>query len=153
MLGDNILIEGGPFKINSLYTYSRRAKILVGTNSYLNGLRVSCSERVEIGKWCIFADTRITDSDQHGVAPDRWDPEAPVDSSPVVIKDNVWAGLATIILKGVTIGRNSVIAAGAVVTRDVPANCVVGGNPASVIKVFEEEEIKAAEDFFTGRGG
>ncbi|MEP6955368.1 MAG: DapH/DapD/GlmU-related protein, partial [Chthoniobacterales bacterium] len=55
-------------------------------------------------------------------------------SAPVVIGDNVWIGMNAIILKGVTIGENSVVAAGAVVSKSVPANVVVAGNPAVVVK-------------------
>jgi acetyltransferase-like isoleucine patch superfamily enzyme len=55
-------------------------------------------------------------------------------TSPVVIGDNVWIGANVIILKGVQIGSGSVLAAGAVVTKDVPARCVVAGNPAKVVK-------------------
>lgn len=53
---------------------------------------------------------------------------------PIVIRRNAWIGAAAIILPGVTIGENSVVAAGAVVSKDVPANTVVGGIPAKVIK-------------------
>ncbi|OLY79142.1 putative acetyltransferase [Smittium mucronatum] len=53
---------------------------------------------------------------------------------PIRICDNAWIGGGSIILPGVTIGKNSVVAAGAVVTKDVPENVVVGGNPAKVIK-------------------
>jgi maltose O-acetyltransferase len=56
---------------------------------------------------------------------------------PVNIGDNVWIGGRAIINPGVTIGDNAVIGSGAVVTKNVPANTVVGGNPASVIKVIE----------------
>lgn len=56
---------------------------------------------------------------------------------PVVVKDNVWIGGGSIILAGVTIGENSVIGAGSVVTRSVPANCVAVGNPCRVIRYFE----------------
>lgn len=50
------------------------------------------------------------------------------------IKDNVWIGMGAVILKGVTIGENSVVAAGAIVTKDVPPNVVVAGNPAQIVK-------------------
>ncbi|MDX8291305.1 maltose acetyltransferase domain-containing protein [Metabacillus indicus] len=56
---------------------------------------------------------------------------------PVTIGNNVWIGGAAVINPGVTIGDNAVIASGAVVTKDVPANTVVGGNPAKVLKVIE----------------
>lgn len=55
----------------------------------------------------------------------------------VVIKRNAWIGAAATILPGVTIGENAVVAAGAVVTKDVPANTIVGGVPAKVIKTIE----------------
>ncbi|MGM1299845.1 DapH/DapD/GlmU-related protein, partial [Enterobacter hormaechei] len=55
---------------------------------------------------------------------------------PVTIGDNVWIGGRAIINPGVTIGDNAVIASGAVVTKDVPANAVVGGNPAKIIKML-----------------
>lgn len=55
-------------------------------------------------------------------------------SHPIVIRDRVWIGANATILTGVTIGENAVVAAGSVVTEDVPANCLVGGVPAKVIK-------------------
>jgi acetyltransferase-like isoleucine patch superfamily enzyme len=57
-------------------------------------------------------------------------------SKPIVVKRNAWIGAAATILPGVTIGENSVIAAGAIVTSDVPANTIVGGVPARVIKTL-----------------
>ena len=61
-------------------------------------------------------------------------------ASPVEIKDNVWIGGGSIILPGVTIGENSVIGAGSVVNRSIPANCVAVGTPCKVIRYFDNEE-------------
>ncbi|MFV0400019.1 MAG: DapH/DapD/GlmU-related protein [Oscillospiraceae bacterium] len=58
--------------------------------------------------------------------------------APIVIGKNVWIGANATVLAGVRIGDNAVVAAGAVVTRDVPANAVVGGVPAKVLKVIDE---------------
>lgn len=58
---------------------------------------------------------------------------------PIVIKDRVWIGINVTICPGVTIGENSVIAAGSVVTKDVPPNVIVAGNPAKVIKQLDYE--------------
>lgn len=58
---------------------------------------------------------------------------------PIEIKDNVWIGGGSIILPGVTIGENSVIGAGSVVNRSIPANCVAVGNPCKVIRYFDTE--------------
>ena len=54
--------------------------------------------------------------------------------APIVIEDGAWLGAAVSVMPGVTIGRNAVVAANAVVTRDVPSNTVVGGIPAQVIR-------------------
>ncbi|OLY80013.1 putative acetyltransferase [Smittium mucronatum] len=61
---------------------------------------------------------------------------------PIRICDNVWVGGGSIILPGITVGKNSVVAAGAVVTKDVPENVVVGGNPAKVIKHIDNGQDK-----------
>ncbi len=67
----------------------------------------------------------------------------PADDLPIVIEDDVWVGADAIILKGVTIKTGSVIGAGSVVTKDVPAYSIVGGIPAKVIKMrFDENELK-----------
>jgi maltose O-acetyltransferase len=60
-------------------------------------------------------------------------------AKPIEIEDNVWIGGGAILLPGVKIGRNAVVGAGAVVSKDVPPNAVVGGNPARVIKVIKQE--------------
>lgn len=61
---------------------------------------------------------------------------------PVVIKDNVWIGANAVINPGVTIGDNVVIASGSIVTKDVPDNAVVGGNPAKILRMITEEDRK-----------
>ena len=71
-----------------------------------------------------FTDTSLR-IDQQGVS-----------TNPVVIGDDVWIGANAVVLPGVTIGRHVVVAAGAVVTKDVPDNCVVGGVPAKIIKTL-----------------
>ena len=60
------------------------------------------------------------------------------------IKRNAWIGARAVILPGVTVGENAVVAAGAVVTKDVPAMAVVGGVPAKILKVVPKEELQEA---------
>jgi maltose O-acetyltransferase len=60
-----------------------------------------------------------------------------MESRPVTIGKNVWLGAGSAILKGVNIGENSVVGFGAVVTDDVPPNCVVAGNPARIVKTLD----------------
>lgn len=63
-------------------------------------------------------------------------------AAPVQIGSHAWIGFNSIILKGVTIGDRSVVAAGSVVTHDVPADTLVGGNPARVLRTIAEPELQ-----------
>lgn len=61
---------------------------------------------------------------------------------PITIEDNVWIGGSAVILPGITIGENSIVAAGSVVTKNVPANIIVGGNPAKILRSINEQDYK-----------
>jgi len=101
------------------------------------GSRLSASDEIVIGNGVMMANgTFVTDSDWHTIY-DRTERDERV--TPVHIGDNVWLGDHSTVLKGVTIGENSVVAANSVVTRDVPANVVVAGNPAKVVKELDPE--------------
>lgn len=105
------------------------AQIAVGSQTYLNsGTRLHCRTAISIGARCMLAwDVHVIDSDYH-----RLD-GGTVDAA-VVIGDDVWIGTGAIVLKGVRIGDGAVVAAGSVVTRDVEAGTLVGGNPARVLR-------------------
>jgi acetyltransferase-like isoleucine patch superfamily enzyme len=64
-----------------------------------------------------------------------------VSTDPVIVGDDIWIGANAVILPGVTIGRHAVVAAGAVVTKDVPDNCIVGGVPAHIIKDLNPQTV------------
>ncbi|WP_338073404.1 acyltransferase [Halioglobus japonicus] len=101
------------------------------------GSRISASDEITVGDGTMFANgVYVTDSDWHQIY-DRMERD-PL-PTPVHIGRNVWLGDHATVLKGVTIGENSVVAARAVVTRDVPANVVVAGNPAKVVKELDPE--------------
>ncbi|WP_237065468.1 acyltransferase [Microbulbifer guangxiensis] len=98
------------------------------------GVRISAAESITIGDACmIAANVYISDSDWHGLY-NRTRPFRC--TSPVTLGNNVWVGDSAIVCKGVSIGDNSVVGAGSVVTRNVPANTVVAGNPAREIKAI-----------------
>lgn len=99
---------------------------------------IASLERVEFGKDVLIGSSVFISDHDHGtvtfsdlsIAPTA----RPLISSPVVIEDNVWIGEKVVILKGVRVGRNSVVAAGAVVTKNVPPYSVVAGVPAKVVR-------------------
>lgn len=105
------------------------ATIRVGDGTYLNrGTEIVAGRSVTIGRDCKIArDVIVMDTDQHAVL------GAGLQLAPVEIGDRVWIGARAIVLKGVHIGNDSVVAAGAVVTRDVPPHTVVAGVPARTI--------------------
>ncbi|HEV2804495.1 MAG TPA: acyltransferase [Chthoniobacterales bacterium] len=124
----------------------------VGDFTLMNGALVMAEERIEIGSHCLISwNVGIADSDFHPLAPAQRiidahalapfftgrPPRPPLRTAPVIISDNVWIGMNAIILKGVTIGENSVVAAGAVVTKSVPPGVVVAGNPAVITKQLD----------------
>ncbi len=143
-LGDSVFSHGGPHPVTP-FTHTPQAEIRIGNNVILNGTRFGCSELIEVGDDCILADCRIFDTDMHSIWPNRRSNEAQVATAPVRLERNVWVGAAAIILKGVTIGENSVVGAGAVVSRSVPPNAVVAGNPARVVKCLETGGSMAAK--------
>ena len=112
------------------------------------GSRISASDEVILGDAVMMANGAfITDSDWHGIY-DRIDRDERV--TPVHIGNNVWLGDHAKVLKGVTIGDNSVVAAGAVVTKDVPTNVIVAGNPAKIVKALDAERpMRTRLDMFT----
>lgn len=100
------------------------------------GTRLLCAKEIVIGNGCMFArEAVVTDADWHGLY-DRV-AVAVEDARPVRLADNVWVGDGAFIGKGVTIGENAIVGARAVVTKDVPANVVVAGNPARVVKELD----------------
>lgn len=113
------ILEGGSIKLRG--------------NSYMAGCnKIIAKENIDIGRDCSIAwGVTITDHDFHKTYLDGI--EQP-ETLPVKICDGAWIGMNATILKGVTVGQRSIVAAGAVVTRDVPANCMVAGVPAKVVK-------------------
>lgn len=112
------------------------AAIIIGDDFGMTGGSLVCDLRINIGDrvW-VGANAIISDSDFHPLDPERrrTHPLA-ANMAPITIEDDVFIGMNALILKGVTIGRESVVAAGCVVVRDVPPRCVVAGNPARVVR-------------------
>lgn len=131
---------------NSMFsTLSSEANIHIGDNCGLSGVVIACSNSVKLGdRVMIGANCTITDTDSHPINYKERYPEfynekidnwgETVQTAPIIIEDDVFVGMNSIILKGVTIGRGSVVGAGSVVSKSIPEHVVAAGNPAKVIK-------------------
>lgn len=119
---------------NLLATFSPDAEISIGDNSKLNGAHIQARDNISIGNNCILASCVIVDTDIHSIHKDRTtNPKAPISSKPITIKNNVWIAGRSAVLKGVTIGENSIVGFGSVVRDDIPPNSIAIGNPAQVV--------------------
>lgn len=112
-----------------ILTVNDKAELVIGDNCGFSGTVIGCFSKITIqsGVRC-GANTLITDGDWHPNDPRCSPPK------PVYIDKNVWLGVNVIVMKGVSIGENSVIGAGSVVTKDIPANVIAGGNPCKIIR-------------------
>ena len=113
---------------------AKPGKITIREGTYVNRFTMfDAHEKIEIGRNCMIGPgCYLTDAD-HGMKEGLPVSQQPMEAKPVILEDGVWLGAGVIVLKGVTIGQNTVVGAGAVVTKDVPANTVVAGVPAQAI--------------------
>jgi galactoside O-acetyltransferase len=138
----------------------KTGSVTVGNDSYIGGSQIICAHQIDIGSNVLISwGCTIVDHDSHSLnwldrAEDvrkwregllsgglekaselkNWDV---VEMAPIKIEDKVWLGMNVTVLKGVTIGEGSVVAACSIVTKDVPPWTLVAGNPARVIKNLE----------------
>jgi len=132
-----------------LLVFKYGGEIQVGSDSYVGeGTRIWSGNEIKIGNHVLIShNVNIIDTNSHEINFEErairydelifkgdWNEEGNVISKPIIIEDNVWINFNAIILKGVTIGKGAIIAAGSVVTKDVEPFTMVAGNPAKFIK-------------------
>jgi acetyltransferase-like isoleucine patch superfamily enzyme len=150
-IGKCATIIGEPDKRVTIAVWGREpglGSIKIGNYALISpGVRISASDDIVIGDSVMIANgAYITDADWHGIY-DRAHRNEGI--TPVKIGNNVWLGDHCAILKGVTIGDNSIVAANAVVTKSVEANVIVAGNPARVVKNLDtDRKMITRADFF-----
>jgi acetyltransferase-like isoleucine patch superfamily enzyme len=130
--------ENATLQVDRSFTVYSGARIYLNNNStlrlgsgYINhNVNISCFQRIDIGDGVVISENvSIRDSDNHEIVSSAQPP-----TQPIKIGNHVWIGMNVTILKGVEIGDGAIIAAGAVVTRSIPGNCLAGGVPARVLK-------------------
>jgi acetyltransferase-like isoleucine patch superfamily enzyme len=112
----------------------RTGHLEIGNNVFINyGSSLVSSAHVRIGDGCLIGThVMVMDCDFHRVEDKSWD----VTGQPVVLEDRVWLGNRSMVLKGVRIGHDAVVAAGSIVTHDVEPNTLVAGVPAKLVRRF-----------------
>jgi len=124
-----------------LCTWQDGARLIIGESFGITGGSIIAAESIIIGNNVnIGANTTIIDTDFHplGSSIRKLNPQKAI-SSPIVIEDDVFVGMNCLILKGVRIGKGSVIGAGSVVTRSIPSGVIAAGNPAKIIRKIDIE--------------
>ena len=141
-IGSHVTLLGCSDKKTRLTVWSEHKDIpgiAIGDHVLISpGVRISAAHSITIADSCMLAShVYITDSDWHGIY-DRSLP--PSQAFRVVLEENVWIGDSAIVCKGVTIGQNSIVGAGSVVTSDIPANVIAAGNPAKIIRTLNPDK-------------
>ena len=138
------ITDGGTFHAGHDLTLQDDCKIVVkrgvlsfGHSAFLGwGTIIACRESIAIGDDALIAEYVTIRDQDHRYGGDVPTAQNGFETAPIIIGNNVWIGAKATITKGVTIGDNAVIAAGAVVIHDVPANTIAGGVPARVLKAI-----------------
>jgi acetyltransferase-like isoleucine patch superfamily enzyme len=116
---------------------SRDARIQIGDECGFSSTIISASKDIKIGSRVLCgANVTITDNDRHAVDITDRGGNKKMEGCPVIIEDDVWLSMNVVVLKGVTIGKETVVAANSVVTEDLPSAVLAGGIPAKVIKLL-----------------
>jgi acetyltransferase-like isoleucine patch superfamily enzyme len=127
-----IVIESGVIigdKVD-LFTHHADAMIHIGAGTFLNGTRFSAVKEIRVGAESIIGDARLMDTDFHWLHRQRRTDHRSPPAAPIRIENNVWIAAGAAVLKGTTIGANSVIGFGAVVSGVVPGDELWAGVPA-----------------------
>lgn len=144
IIGKNVKIKSS-LKSNPIGGQSRtilfareNASITIGNNTGISNSAIVAHSSISIGNNVLIGGgTKIYDTDFHSINfKERGKKNESIKTAPIIIRDNVFIGAHTIILKGVTIGEGAVIGAGSVITHNVPAMEVWAGNPAKYIKTI-----------------
>ena len=143
-IGDGVRFSGQPSISFGRPTGDTRARLCIGDHSFIgHGCGFNVGKLIQIGRHCMFSTgVHCYDMDGHPMdaALRRAGKPTPPDAiRPIIIGDDVWVGNGALILKGVQIGDRAIIAARSVVTKDVPSDAIVAGNPAKVVATLGVE--------------
>lgn len=140
VMGNSILTSATGLKGKCKIDVRNNARLIIGNNVGMTLTSISCFKEIIIeDNVKIGFGTHIMDTDFHAINPmERKSPEDAIHAqkAKILIQENVFIGAHCFILKGVVIGKNSVIAAGSIVTHNIPDNVIAGGNPCKIIRTI-----------------
>lgn len=157
----NVILKSNVWMLGGI-TVEDKGQVIMHEHAQIQpGSQILCYDRIEIGAYtAIGPNTTICDNNNHPVSPAMrrrmrvtppghelrsWKYSA---HAPIIIGENCWIGANVRICKGVTIGDNSIVAANAVLTKSIPANCIAAGNPARIVKTdidLQDQESKSSK--------
>lgn len=151
--GENVTFEQG-------YIFEGAENITLGSHIYASArvMLLTTDSKLTIGNYAMLGQNLIVVTGDHrtdciGLPMIEVQEKLPENDADVTIEDDVWIGANSTVLKGVTIGRGSIIAAGSVVTKSIPPYSICAGTPARVLKQrFTPEQIEAHEKLMKQRG-
>ena len=143
-IGDQAIFDSKWYKPIYIQLTRPEAKLTIENNVYVNyGTEISLVQEISIGAYSLIGiDCLIYDTDWHSL--DGLDRDVP--TAPTRIGKGVWLGARTMVMKGVTIGDNTVVAANSVVTHDLPSGVLAGGTPAKVIRAIDRVRYSPSRD-------
>lgn len=141
LIGDNCTFRSSfqsnsiGLKQNCFISAGRNARLEIGNDCGISGTIISAAENIVLGDRVVCgANVTICDNDRHNLNAELRFEGLNGGISPIKIEDDVWIGMNTIVLKGVTIGRGAVIGANSVVNKDIPPNTIAAGVPVKIIR-------------------
>ena len=132
-------------RIECITNYGKQnfdSRLIIGENTFIGyNNTILCAEKIEIGNNCLIASNVFISDENHGV-----DISGggyifqPLSTNPIIIGNNCWIGQNVCILPGVKLGSNVIVGAGSVVTKSFEKNTMIAGNPAEIIKKWDDEK-------------
>jgi acetyltransferase-like isoleucine patch superfamily enzyme len=133
------VVIGDRCRLGKLVRFAGPGEVRVGPDCLINGSWIGCWTTITIGAGSLLSDCELVDNTFHNLDPARRHaPPSAGTRGPITVGENVWVGAGARVMKGVSIGRDSVVGAATVVRSDVPPRVVVIGNPQQIVKRFDD---------------
>jgi len=133
------VVIGDRCRLNKLVRFAGPGEVHIGPDCLINGSWIGCWTTITVGAGSLLSECELVDNTFHNLDPARRHaPQSASTRAPITVGENVWIGTGALVMKGVSIGRDSVVGAATVIRSDVPDRVVVIGNPQQIVKRFDD---------------